>query len=359
MPQRQNLVDYFFEGLAARDRIARERQQTVMDMLGHERAQSAIDLQRQQLEETKRENLARGARSEAEAAETRRRNDLIEEAKRRDDLLKVVELTRKGEFTAQPSTEAAALEAGALGPLGGVDIAGQRVIPVPMEKQAETAANLKSKIDTIGMLNDIKTRQEILDTVPALSKGMTNRERKAFLAGPGAKNVFESEATGNKVVQLAEELHPGDPRGQLGEIMNYVNARDRYLRMTPWQNEQLKGRDAAGQLIREAAQEVLKKYNLTSPAQVTAKHREEIENLAMAKATQAGVDPRLIAPALREIGAVSPGQGRGRMRLEDILGGATPTPTPGPNPQIPIPPPQQPTRSSTGGWIYDVLNKNR
>jgi hypothetical protein len=187
MPQ-NSFLDAFLKGMDARDEDIRQRRALTQGMTLAQ-MQNAIQQRQATVEEgrfaeAKAENLAVQKRFEASQKAQNEERLRVEERAKRDDLYKILQDTGAGKVTSLPSMEATGIDQGASGPMGGVDIAGQRVIPVPMEQQALQAANLQEQIKGHVAEAELKRRADFIRTNPAFFK----------LFGP--KGVLTYQATG-------------------------------------------------------------------------------------------------------------------------------------------------------------------
>lgn len=322
---RQNLIDYFFEGIERRDRRLREQREVEMQRLAAERSTRALDIQSSQLEESRRSNLENERRmAMAQQVEAERRTEEAEHRKQQDLLQLMIQ--GAGKVRLLPEQEYQVLSQGPATPGVAPQISGQRVIPISEEEQLENAARLSSRTADLQREAIRKGNLKILQDNPEFAKTLNPIERAQFAIAPD--KFFGDESAEKTWVRGLKEQYKEDPQGLTKVLGSYLIARQQ-TRMTPWQTTQLQGMDVAGKYLEEAAKTVFQKYSLTSPTQVTSRHREEIEAVATMLAIQSGDDPRLIPIALRGIGGVSPGTGGRQSRLAEMLGGAgAPAPTP-------------------------------
>lgn len=302
MPQ-NFFLDAFLKGLDARDENIRQQraleQGMTLAQMQNAIQQRQIAISEGQLTETKAENLRVNSRVEAAQAASRHQNDILEESRRRDDLFNILKESAAGRITTQPSQEAVAIEQSAVGPLGGIDIAGQRVIPVPIEEQAKKQASLQNLIAGEKARGEIEARRKFLSDTPELTKHLSALDQAGFILD---RNIAHSSTWPSFFIDKVKngEMALPDAIKSYNQLEQF-----RARELTPFQQIDVAGKRLAGQVV-EKAKQIVESESQKSEVQWGDAERARLPVIARALATQAGADPAAVIEALKDLDVLNP-----------------------------------------------------
>jgi len=286
----------------------RLRQQMTLGMMQEALGRSQLEDTQARTAESKRSNIATEAGVEANRFELRRQHDLLESAKQRDDLFNIMKEVAAGRVTTQPSQEAAGIDQSAVGPLGGMDIAGQRVIPVPQETQARQQGFLKNLIEGESERGRIETRKKILES-SGLKAVLSPVHQAEFILD---KNFAQNSNWPSFYIGQIEE-RKRDPAGKAGmsvgeAVKSYSQLEQfRNSQLTPFQQIDVAGKRLAGQLATRA-KDIVEQESKKPESEWGDAERARLPIIARALAKNSGVDPAIVLGALEDLRVLNPAQ---------------------------------------------------